>query len=469
MCPSYSLCIIGAGTYGSYLLRRLVEEYGEEVSITLVEIGDETIRTEEETGLASESPNYKSPKLGRYFGLGGTSDRWGGHLIFFDERDNPGHDPAWEHIIAVNEKHKERVLDKLLGSRRPRLFDSGGGGIFKTGVWLKYGRRNLFRHLTRQQLQDVRVLKNLRVTGFAYDGERITGVRCKDRQGQVQTVTADVFYLTAGAIESCRLLLEFSKQNQALAGTDLGKNAGDHVSTELFRIQGKPVVKGTNLSFAFRKGNLVTKRIVVHSSDGKTGYLLPIYNKEVKVFSSIKQLLFGRQKSAFLLRDILQGIPFLVMTFLHFIFKKKLYTGKVWSLQLDLEQATPNHHSISLHPALKDAFGESGVAIQWCVTEDDLHSMLDISQQTAAMLAASGLSFVPMFEQDTAHEKIEDIYHPVGFIRMGNDGKASAGLDCKVKGTSNLYHFSTALFPSAKSINPTAAGFCLIEEHVEGL
>jgi hypothetical protein len=50
---------------------------------------------------------------------------------------------------------------------------------------------------------------------------------------------------------------------------------------------------------------------------------------------------------------------------------------------------------------------------------------------------------------------------------MGFDETAPVDLQYKVRGTNNLYHFSTALFPSAKSINPTAAGFCLIEDHVE--
>jgi hypothetical protein len=38
--------------------------------------------------------------------------------------------------------------------------------------------------------------------------------------------------------------------------------------------------------------------------------------------------------------------------------------------------------------------------------------------------------------------------------------------DCRVRGMRNLFHFSTAVFPSAKSINPTGAGFCLVEAHL---
>jgi choline dehydrogenase-like flavoprotein len=450
-------------------LKLLLEERGAEVEVTVIELGDEGSKTEEEAGLFSESPEYKSPTLGRYFGLGGTSERWGGHLVFFDERDNPGGEAVWKHILSVNERHREQVLDRLLGRGRPRGFDAAGEGPFKTGIWLKYGRRNLFSHLTKAQRQSFRLLKNQRVVDFGYDGGRITSVRCKDRQGKVQDIKGGVFYLTAGALESCRLLLEFAKKNTRLAQTDVGKNAGDHVSTELFRIEGPPVLLGTDMAFRFRKGNLVTKRVVVHTAAGRTGYLLPIYNKDVQVFTAIKQLLFGRQKGRFLLREIVAGIPFLVKTLFSLVFLKKLYTGKVWSLQLDLEQPLPNGHSIALKEGRKDAYGESGIAIDWSVTEDDIRSMKEISEQTAAMLRDSGLSFVPLFEQDTTHEKIEDIYHPAGFIRMGNDEKSVVDLQCKVRGTENLYHFSTAVFPTAKSINPTAAGFCLIEEHVRGM
>jgi choline dehydrogenase-like flavoprotein len=63
--------------------------------------------------------------------------------------------------------------------------------------------------------------------------------------------------------------------------------------------------------------------------------------------------------------------------------------------------------------------------------------------------------------------KIEDVYHPVGFLRLGHDENAVLNPQCQVIGIDNLYHFSTAMFPSAKSINPTAAGFCFIEKHLD--
>ena len=51
-------------------------------------------------------------------------------------------------------------------------------------------------------------------------------------------------------------------------------------------------------------------------------------------------------------------------------------------------------------------------------------------------------------------------------MRLGLDKNAVLNLENRVNGMSNLYHFSTAMFPSAKSINPTGAGFCFIENHL---
>ena len=59
--------------------------------------------------------------------------------------------------------------------------------------------------------------------------------------------------------------------------------------------------------------------------------------------------------------------------------------------------------------------------------------------------------------------KVEDVYHPVGFLPVGS----VVSMTGKVKGLENLWHFSTAMLPSARSINPTAAVMCHIEEHLE--
>ena len=460
------ICIIGGGTYGSYLLRRLLESR-DDLEVTVVEVGDTHTRSEAEIGFRSHSEHSKAAALGRYFGWGGTSAKWGGQILFFDERDNPRNDPDWARIVAINQRHKRRVLDRLLGGSHPERFHDADHDMVKTGIWLRYFRRNLFRHLSQEQLRRVELISGFRVVDWELEGEQVRAVRCRDVQGKERRIEADRFYLTAGAIESCRLLLELRKKVPALQDTDLGRNFGDHVSVELCRVFGPPRLDGEDFRFTFFKGSMVTKRIVVHTADGRVGYLHFVFNKEVAVFNSLKQFLFGRQRNTFVLGQILRGVPFLLRTLYEYLFRRRLHVHRVWSLQLDMEQDFPNPHRLELDPQTLDRFGVPAVRIQWSVSPADVEALREGQRKGEELLRRSGLPFERVFDSEVAHDKIEDIYHPVGFIRLGSDPAAPVDFRFRVRGTANLFHFSTALFPSARSINPTAAGLCLVEEHLE--
>ena len=108
------ICIIGCGTYGSYLMKRLIEKYAtdiqNDIQITVIEIGDEHIKDEAQMGLAAESGSARAAQQGRYFGLGGTSARWGGQVLFFDERDNPLKTRDWNTIVHINNQQDRKSV-----------------------------------------------------------------------------------------------------------------------------------------------------------------------------------------------------------------------------------------------------------------------------------------------------------------------------------------------------------------------
>jgi hypothetical protein len=460
------VCIIGCGTYGSYLLKRLIQLYKEKLEITVIEIGNEKIKSEEEIGIRSESRVSNVAKYGRYFGLGGTSARWGGQILFFDERDNLAGDLTWKEIIKVNQQYEKDVLRNLLNTQITKTPNQNEKDI-KTGIWLKYKRRNMYRQITKSELNGVKIIKGLRVVDFILNGSIIDAVICKSEKGELTTVKADIFYITTGAIESCRLLMYFNQKYHILKETDIGKHFGDHLSVELFKIiNSKPILKGVNFLPTLKNGSLITKRIIVYSKDGRIGYLHPIFNKDVKVFTSIKNLLFGKQKADFKIKDIFQGLEFLFRFSCSVFFLKKLYAHRNnWSLQLDIEQPFPNNNTLTLSDDL-DNYGEKIVQINWKISDQDTQAMIEIQKSTVKLLEENGLKFIPVFDPKVTANKIEDIYHPVGILRMGGDDRAVIDFNSRVKNVRNLFHFSTGLFPSAKSINPTAAAFCFIEKHL---
>jgi GMC oxidoreductase len=484
------ICIIGCGTYGSYLIKGLMEKFGNDIELTVIEMGNEKTKNEEEIGVKAESGGAQAAEKGRYFGLGGTSARWGGQVLFFDERDNPTNDADWQTIIDINKKYRPVVLEKLLGTMPKIASLVADKGIEKTGIWLKYTKRNLFKSLDKTVLNPVRLIKNQRVTGFAIENNTIKGVSISDggfriseglpptsnitnpkyTEGVTETVNADIFYLTAGAIESCRLLLTLQEQHSVLTSTDLGKHYGDHLSVELFKIQGhKPVINGIDLLPTFINGSLITKRLIVSDDTHRIGFAHPIFNKEVKVFTSIKRLLFGKQQMDFNLKDVLDGFIFLIRFGFSVVFLKKMYAHRNnWSLQLEIEQAFPNTNTIDLSENL-DKFGQKAVRLNWQVSAEDKQAIETIKTNLKTLLDNESIPYSVVYDPNVEATKIEDVYHPVGFIRMGHDDNAVLDPDCRVKGVNNLYNFSTAMFPSAKSINPTAAVFCFIEHHLAQL
>lgn len=82
-----SICIIGSGVYGSYTLNGVIKKYPNE-KVALFEVGNKKIQDEVGIEYNTKLTNlpYTGLSKGRFFGLGGTSNKWGGQLFFFKIR-----------------------------------------------------------------------------------------------------------------------------------------------------------------------------------------------------------------------------------------------------------------------------------------------------------------------------------------------------------------------------------------------
>ena len=63
------IAVLGAGTYGSYVINSLIEKYPD-AEITLFDVGDKNVKSEEQIGLYSKLKKamYKGLTDGRFFG-----------------------------------------------------------------------------------------------------------------------------------------------------------------------------------------------------------------------------------------------------------------------------------------------------------------------------------------------------------------------------------------------------------------
>ena len=96
------ICVIGAGAAGIYLAAQLAENG---LDVILVEAGNIHCSDASTVGFEAqfESTPYPGATVGRYFGMGGSTSRWGGLLIPHTRHDlrkisGDSFDP-WEHIV----------------------------------------------------------------------------------------------------------------------------------------------------------------------------------------------------------------------------------------------------------------------------------------------------------------------------------------------------------------------------------
>lgn len=452
----YDFCIIGAGTYGSYLANALSKKFPK-ASIALVEVGDEKIKNEDEIGFRSEvKGSYKATKLGRYFGLGGTSSRWGGQILFFSERDfqSPG---EMGPVVEANLIYKKKVLSRFF-STIPEVTDYQiDESIFlRDGIWLKMNQRNLFDSLNIKALSNLSLVKNCRVQKILFDNDEVTGVEVCGKGEEVRLLKANRYFLTAGAFESMLIL-----DNSGLVNLENAtRGFGDHLSIRCFEIFEPPNMFDHDFTFKVENGSLLTKRIV-GEIDGVSFFAHPIFNTEFVIFQFLKDLIFKKKldwkMAVKSLPQILHFFPFLFQYFV----RKKVYVHKSWFLQIDFESASAQ--SYVRRSSVVDDHGGFGIEVGYFKNDKFGTYINNVIDSIKQRLDEQNLNYVAL-DNNVETLKAEDTYHPYNLYN-GTD----MSFDQIVSPLANLNVYHTGILKRAGGINPTGSIFCLIEKHVDEL
>lgn len=453
------IVIIGAGTYGSYIANCISEKYPDD-KIHLFDVGNDTTQSEQQIGFFSKvkKGGYKAATDGRFFGLGGTSSKWGGQLFFFSDFDFVN-DSSMHEIVDCNKLYRDKVLSRFF-DKTPMLKEhTFGGGLFvKQGIWLKYRQRNLFKHFKLREKDNITIYKNARVAMLNSENGKITSitVRIKGQEDIVQ-FEADTFYLTAGAFESLRLMHVSNLLN--IEKSSFGFS--DHVSLQCFEIKNNKTKVGLiDFQFRFSKGSMITSRLV-GETDNVSFYIHPIFNGQFYFFQLLKQLLFKKEFSfkTFVLacKQFIFVFPFIY----NFLFKKKLYVYGNWYLNIDIELAQ-SCNIVRMSDEL-DKNGQHGIEMEYTISENTMGKLKHVKQKLEQILFADNIDYADVSNIGVSSLKLEDIYHPYHLFNH-NDKE---GISKIYNPVGNLYLFNTGLLQRAGGINPSATIFCLIEQHID--
>ena len=436
------IAVLGAGTYGSYVINSLLEKYPDS-EITLFDVGDKKVKNEQEIGFLSTLKNamYKGLTDGRYFGFGGASDKWGGQLLTYTDNDYANPDGFMQDVIRLDKKSKDAMLAKFkIENKFPENYVSEK--LFtKTGVWLSAFHRNFFHWFKIDKRKQVTILSHCRVVRLeSKDGKAIDAVVYKEK-GVEKSQSFDFYFLTAGAFESARILL-----SSGLAQSDK-VHFSDHLSQKVFKVRKSTKIGDEDFVFRMRGTSLITKRMVGEVDDCSF-YIHPVFNLKFPFFESVKEVLFKHHFEWKYVWNVFKDIPNVIGFAWAVLILRRMYVmNNEWFLYIDIEN--PSTKSYVKLSDEKDKYGVPGLDVYYEAGEDAEHIFEAAKAIAIEHLNACDTDYEILAEKINV-QTCEDIYHPYGMFDFKD-------VNDYYTRWSNMLVVTTGCLSRSGGINPTAS------------
>ncbi|WP_273164012.1 hypothetical protein [Bacteroides fluxus] len=445
------IAIIGSGAYGSYAAS-LIAELHANWEIHIFEAGDHEVKNQDEMGFYSEVTNgyYGGLIKGRYFGFGGSTNKWGGQILTFSDNDFKNPTRYQKEIIELNKKYRTNIFKKVgIKNDYPEVV-LPNGMFTKTGVWLDYFSRNLFKKFKVAKFKNVILHPHCRVCKMIVDAKKITGFTYIHEDCEKTARDYDYYFLAAGAFETTRIMMISGLQDKTCV------EFSDHINKKVFRIFGDTQMGPLDFTFHISKASFITQRII-GEKDGIPFFAYPTYNEDFPFFQNLKKLLFGKKLSLGLIWSIFKDLPSFINFIWCFFILRKLYVYKTWYFVLHMENLKGNG-KVALSKII-DKFGQPGLSIDFHLTADVEKFYNSLTNEFEQMMKEWNVKFERL--DDIVHtKKFEDEYHPCGLYSDFNS------VEEYFTQFDNMIVIHSGVLPHAGGINSTAAAFPLVEEFI---
>ena len=476
---SADVLIVGAGTAGLVMATRLAAR-GKKV-VCLESGGREQASDNHELNEVEQvGAPYSGAEHGRFRCLGGSSTRWGGALIPFQAADlTAGHWPLDWDVLSPYLEQVERLFGLPAGSYEACDILAGTGHLARFAKWPPFARRNVYS-LLRDEVESPsgpEVWINATAAEFVVESGQLVQVGALASDGSRLTVRSSEVVITAGAIESTRLLLLIDLQTGgeiSRTSPSLGQGFQDHLSAVVATLEVSDRASLNRLAgFRFASGGGMTSMRFELAPDNPQRSVLPACFAHVGFSESgggfgalrdIYRMLQRRKLPKFLqFVRLLGGLPWLCRAvWWRFVYNRLLYPDdSAIELHMVIEQERQGTHRIGLSDSL-DSLGLPMARIDWAVSVRDEEAM---AMATAAIIETWRKSVLNRLARPVVRDAKEaatemgnggGIYHPTGSTRMGRTPQEGVvDIDLKVFALKNVSVVSTSALPTGGGANPT--------------
>ncbi len=493
------VAVVGGGPAGITLARAFA---GSGVEVCVVEAGGLQPDSEVQALYQGENAGIEYPLSAmRMRMFGGSSNHWGGYCrpldpIDFEARDwvaysgwpfgieelAPYYGPANEIVeVAPAEYQDLSYWSQTTGDTLPPL---------ATGrMWLRFVH---FSPPTRfgekygpelERAENIRVLLNANVVNIqaAAEGRAVSGLDVRTLNGLSHTVKARYYVVACGGLENARILL--LSNNVVPAG--LG-NQNDLVGRFFMEHPHLPGFCEIVVADLQRLPPIYRDRLPVH------GHFVKAAFNPAEAFLREHRLLNATfmggvageyRKGDKASTETEKGAAHadMLMAAQRFLADGKGplkagdpdYLGVWLGMGCACEQV-PNPDSRVMLSSERDVLGLPRMRLDWRLTEQDRHSLLQHMHSLAFEMGALGIGrlVLNVADDDQWPEHVEGGAHHMGTTRMHDDPRQGVvDRNSKVHGVDNLYVAGSSVFPTSGAANPTLTIVALtlrLADHLKG-
>ena len=413
----------------------------------------------------------------RYFGFGGTSNLWHGVVTDFDREDwnqinkHCDYDLATDvHKYFVNVDNKFGVDSSLFRSDSSKNLGANLGQkkkyVIQTSPFRTLSVLESFKSNTNIDLVENSIALYFKSQKLSDSDEVIQSLVLFDRVSNKQKeVTADFYILSAGALESPRLLLQ-SKHNGFLkfSSNAIGENLMDHPwaiigeigpKRALDKILGIGFDKSLNRRLKFRTALRVQEPQLTNLLN-HTISVKPNYGVDYNDFMSIIKDLITKSGNSYSLIELLTRYKFidilkvgLVLLSEKFNINLKYDRGYVYAY---LEQIPIKESLVSLSNTY-DEYGRNIPKINWNLHDSGCYeSMKFINDYCIRYFTSIGVDYISVADG----AKLISGSHHAGTLRIGkNSDNGCIDTNLKLFGVTNLFVCDGSIFPYFGNANPS--------------
>lgn len=481
------IVIVGAGTVGLFIAHRLLEAGR---SVVLVEAGDAVAKMLSDGGGAeSVGVPHEGTRLGRAFGLGGTSAFWGGQLDEFLNVDlfRPDHEWPLTHeelrrwydttysSLGLPAKLEPSEYQEQLGINAA---DHSAIEQYFTS-WLPQPN---FAALYRKEIQtnkSLKIILNAAVTDIVFEGGRAKSLKYVGPQGTLSEVYGNTFIFAAGTIANVQLFLTTQLKSEVpwKYNMHIGRSFHDHFA---LRVAAVETTDERRFSDFFENGFAGGRKLqpkLRYTNSHRTH--VPISMCAMFDFKSsidaqlgnIKMLV--KQFKSGMIQSNIRTLPSdawavgrsLFPIARRFIANRRI--AAVRDLGTDLvvqsEQIVNSASRIRVvNNALLDKRGLLSVGVDWQVDGRELEHIDRFTDNVGHFLESQGLARLRKSNIESSASRLDDTYHMAGGLIMSQS--ASSGVTNhhgRVWDTDNVYVAGASLFPTSGYANTTLTALAL--------